>query len=102
MDKAPSAQLQAIAQLRLARVLFAAENTEAALALLSESTDDANVASAVFAPQKAELAGDIYMSLGEHQQAYDSYLQAQLSAAATGASTQPLLGAKIGYAKSFL
>ena len=96
--------MAAIAQLRLARVLVATENAEAALALLSITTakDNDSDPLAAFVPQKAELAGDIHMSLDEHQQAHEMYLLAQSSAEKAGIAMAPLLVAKMGYAKSYL
>lgn len=104
IDNAPSGELTTIAQLRLARVLVVTENPEAALALLDLATVEDNDSNplAAFVPQKAELAGDIYMSLDEHQQAHEMYLLAQSSAEKAGIAMAPLLVAKMGYAKSYL
>jgi len=102
LDNASTSQLQAIAELRLARVLFAAGDAGQALALLENTSVEASPeADAVFVPQRAELAGDIYMSEGDYEKAYSSYLLAQTSALAAGVTAPPMLDTKINYAKSY-
>ncbi|MBT8149525.1 MAG: tetratricopeptide repeat protein [Gammaproteobacteria bacterium] len=100
LEHAPTPQLQAIAELRLARVLYAAGDASQALELLQNTSVDAE-ADVVFVPQRAELAGDIYMSQGDYESAYDSYLLAQTSAVSAGVTVPPMLNTKLSYAKSY-
>lgn len=95
----PPAELRAVVDLRLARVLFAQDKAEQALVILNKF--DAQQMPA-FLPLSAELTGDILASQQQYQQAYDSYLEAQTFAEQAGVQQSALLAAKLGYAKSFL
>ncbi|MGB5325208.1 MAG: tetratricopeptide repeat protein [Pseudomonadales bacterium] len=100
MDKTDSTELREIASLRLARVLLSVGDLDAALAEITQ-TGEIAAGGDVFAAQKAELAGDIYVERGAYQQAFEQYKLAE-TIASEGAQRLPLLAVKMSYAKSHL
>lgn len=68
LEQNPDPRLEAIVKMRLARVLLAAGDTEAALATLEgEAQNTAQISS------WEEVRGDIYLAAGEHSKARESY-----------------------------
>lgn len=70
LDLGPKKDLEPLVRLRLARVVFAQGEGEAALSMLS------NVETGAFAASYAELKGDIQQELGDLGDARESYQQA--------------------------
>ena len=96
LDNDPSEPLRLAAQLRLARVIFAQERSDEALALLS--AEDAGA----FGPAYLEAQGDIYLQLEQHQQAVDAYEAAQALATQVEISEPQTLAIKLTHARTFL
>jgi predicted negative regulator of RcsB-dependent stress response len=67
MDHASLEEMKQLIRLRLARVLFALDDSDAALATLS------GVDAGEFLAAYEELMGDIYLKQGDSKQAYESY-----------------------------
>lgn len=92
----PNAEMQLITELRLAKVLFAQQQTDAALALLNRSDTGA------FTHAFLELKGDLLVNTGDHQGAFDAFTQSKVEIEALGMSEPQTLTVKTAYAKSFL
>jgi len=91
LSKAPAKSDTAdIAQLRLARVLAAAGDTDRALDILAAGKSGA------YAASYAVVQGDIYMQLGELEQANASYAAAKLALASSASAGRiPTLNQKL-------
>ena len=89
LDDGSIEEIEQLAQLRLARVLFAQDKTEEALGLLN--SDKAGSFAALY----EETKGDIYVSTGEQQQALDAFEKALELTVASGIRVEPLLQMKI-------
>lgn len=85
-ELAPSEEVKAIAQLRLARVQIQQENIEAALATLAKPFPEK------FAATVAETKGDAYLLSGDKQQARSAY---QSAVDAGGLESSPQLQMKL-------
>ncbi|GLQ32053.1 YfgM family protein [Litoribrevibacter albus] len=75
---APTVELKALANLRLAQVLYAQEKDDEALALLPESMEGA------FAARSLELRADILLAKGQREDARNAYDKAIAQAGMTG------------------
>ena len=96
LSQKPTEEIQLLAQLRLARVLLAAERYDEGLIDLPQVSDS------VFAPLFAEVRGDIFLAQEQHQQAYDAYKQAEDLAASLNVQAPGLLALKLQFAHGFL
>ena len=83
---ADDSNLQALANIRLARVLLAQQQYDAALAAVQAEMPSAYQAAA------AELQGDIYADQGQNEQAREAY---QRALASEGESLTPALELKL-------
>lgn len=88
LDQKPSEGVRILATTRLARVLVAEKQADAALALLLKEKD------AGFAPTIEELKGDIYQSQGKVEDARKAY-QAAVAALKERDERRPLLELKM-------
>jgi predicted negative regulator of RcsB-dependent stress response len=89
VDAASSVDMRYIASLRLARVRIHQQQYDAALKTLENG--DPNSA---FAPRYHDVRGDVYLAMGQVDQARNEYLAA-LSAEDTGVIARPLVQAKL-------
>lgn len=96
LEQNPPPEIQELAQLRLARVLFAAKRYEEALGSLPPDSDSA------FSPLFAELRGDILLAQQQYQLAVDAYDLAVEKAASLEIPPMELLTMKIQYARGYL
>ncbi len=96
LDSGPSEPLRQAAQLRLARVVFAQDRSDEALALLA--VDDAGA----YGPVYLETQGDIHLQLEQHQQAVDAYESAQALSTQLEINEPPTLSIKLTHARTFL
>jgi predicted negative regulator of RcsB-dependent stress response len=85
----PEPEIQQLTRLRLARVVAARGDTDAALAML-----DAD-ASGSYAAAYAEVEGDVYMQLGQPDQARGAYERASLLVVGEGGSVSQSLQLKL-------
>lgn len=99
LEQKPDSLIRHLTNLRLAKVLFAAERDEEALAIVSAANDDDLLS---FAPLYAEFKGDILLHGEKYQAALEAYEQAQNSALQLEEAESPMLSPKIQHAKSFL
>lgn len=88
MDHANNKALKQVARLRAARVILAENKADKALALLN-TVDDAN-----YYPAIEALKGDIYLAMGQREEARDAYKKAVQSLSDQD-TTQPLLQMKL-------
>lgn len=92
----PSAEMRLITEFRLAKVLLAQNDADAALILLSQQN------TAAFAPQYAEAKGDILAAQNNYEAALEAYLLAESEAERLNMAVSPVLQTKLGYVKSFM
>lgn len=92
----PIAEVELLTSLRLAKVLFAQERGDEAMALVSRSD------TGVFAYSYLELKGDMLVHNDDHQGAFDAYTQALAEVTRLKIPEPQTLAVKLGYAKSFL
>ena len=92
----PSAGIRLITEFRLAKVLFAQNDADAALVLLSQQN------TAAFAPQYAEAKGDILAAQNAYEAALETYQLAKSEAERLNMPASPVLETKLGYVKSFM
>jgi predicted negative regulator of RcsB-dependent stress response len=83
-QSAPTPELKALSNLRLAQVLYAQEKDDEALALLPETVTGA------FAARSLELRADILLAKGQRDEARTTYDQAIAQAGMTGMPTDVL------------
>ncbi len=88
MKHGDNPSLREVARLRAARVLLAENQPQKALDMLTKSDDKA------YQPLELEVKGDIYVTLGETEQASDAYQHA-LKVLPEFAVMQPLLQMKL-------
>jgi predicted negative regulator of RcsB-dependent stress response len=89
LSAGPVAEIQQLTRLRLARVVAAKGDTSAALAMLD--TED----SGTYAAAYAEVEGDVYMQLGQPDQARSAYERASLLLLSDGGAVSQSLGLKL-------
>ena len=92
----PSKELSLVAELRLAKVLYAQDKADEAMALLAREDTGA------FAHAFLELKGDILVNKEDYQAAVDAYTSAELAVQALIMKPPQTLAMKLAYAKSFL
>lgn len=95
-DKNPSQEIFLTAKFRLAKVYFAQDDYDAALAELDV------VDAGSFAMMYSELRGDIYLSQQNYSSAVEAYELAIASAESGLVTASPLLAEKLAYSNSFL
>jgi len=95
LNTEPGNEIRLLTELRLAKVQFSKGETETALSTLDQQAE-------AFAPQYAELRGDILLAEKKYQAAAEAYQLAQESAEALGVPTPALIASKMGYVKSFM
>lgn len=89
LEQKPSEAERLLATTRLARVLFAQKQYDAAVALLAKEDD------AGFKPTLEELKGDIYQAQGKIPEAQKAYMAAAEALEARGDERRPLLELKM-------
>ena len=92
----PIHEIELVAELRLAKVLFAQDKVDEAMLLL----DRANVGA--FSHMFLELKGDMLIDRGDYQGAFDAYTLAEAESGLLQIAVPQTLAIKLGYAKSFL
>jgi predicted negative regulator of RcsB-dependent stress response len=95
LNNEPGIEMRLLTELRLAKVQFSSGEVEAALNTLDQDAS-------AFAPQFAELRGDILQAEKNYSAAYAAYQSARDMAEAVNMPVPPLVESKLGYVKSFL
>jgi len=96
IEQQPLRETELTALLRLAKVVFAQDRADEALALLVREDSGA------FAPAFFELRGDILLAGEDYRGAVDAYDTSQRRAEALQMVAPQTVAAKLGYAKSLL
>ncbi len=96
LNNEPSHEMRLVTELRLAKVLYAQEKSDEAMALLAREDTGA------FAHAFLELKGDILVNKEDYQGAVDAYTLAEAAVQALIMRPPQTLAMKLAYAKSFL
>lgn len=96
LSNKPSDEMRLVTELRLAKVLYAQDKADEAMALLDREDTGA------FAHAFLELKGDILVNKEDYQGAVDAYQSAEIAVQALIMKPPQTLAMKLVYAKSFL